>query len=68
MPTVALFSFRQAELFFLGGAEAPPAPLGRTPVSSSRHCQPEEVPSKRPSLCTVIVTLQTLRMLISSSS
>ena len=32
MPTVALFSFRQAEIFFLGGAEAPPAPLGRTPV------------------------------------
>ena len=29
---MALFSFRQAELFFLGGAAAPPAPLGRTPV------------------------------------
>ena len=33
MPTVALFSFRQAEIFFLGGAEVPPAPLGRTPVA-----------------------------------
>ena len=33
---MALFSFRQAELFFIGGAEAPPAPLGRTPVSAQR--------------------------------
>ena len=32
VPTLALFSFRQAKLFFIGGAEAPPAPLGRTPV------------------------------------
>ena len=30
---MALFSFRQAELFFLGGAAAPPAPLGRSPVA-----------------------------------
>ena len=30
---MALFSFRQAELFFLGGAAAPPAPLGRSPVN-----------------------------------
>ena len=34
---MALFSFRQAELFFLGGAAAPPAPLGRSPVLSSSH-------------------------------
>ena len=30
---MARFSFRQAELFFLGRAEALPAPLGRSPVT-----------------------------------
>ena len=34
---MALFSFRQAELFFLGGAAAPPAPLGRSPVMPTKQ-------------------------------
>ena len=38
---MALFSFRQAELFFLGGAEAPPAPLGRSPVARACRQRPK---------------------------